>query len=128
MYVDVFLDHLISPCNAGFMIQPDAVGKTEDSGCGSAVEISIRVRESILGDVKFIASGGPAVIATTSMITVLAKGKTLEQAMALTERDVVNALGGLFDEKVPCSKLGINALRNAIRIYQANKEGEGAGV
>lgn len=117
MFTDVFLAHFLSPYNAGHMENADAVGKAGDPGCGDALEIRIRVENNILVDVKFLVFGCAASIATSSMTTVLAKNKTLEQALQLTEQDVVDALGGLPDDKVHCSNLGIGALHQAINAY-----------
>lgn len=128
MFTDTFLAHFLSPYNAGPMENPDAVGKAGDPECGDALEISIKVREGVLEDVKFMVFGCAASIATSSMTTVLAKNKTLEQALALKEEHVVNALGGLPDEKVHCSNLGIGALHQAIKMYQGQQLAEGAGV
>lgn len=122
MFTDVFLAHFLSPYNAGPMENPDAIGKAGDPACGDALEISIRVEEGVLADVKFMVFGCAASIATSSMTTVLSKKKTLEEALCLTEQDVVDALGGLPAEKVHCSNLGIGALHQAIRIYQERME------
>lgn len=121
MFSDVFLAHFLSPYNAGPMENPDAVGKAGDPACGDALEVSIRVKDGVLEDVKFMVFGCAASIATSSMMTVLAKKKTLEQALTITEQDIVDALGGLPDEKVHCSNLGVGALHQAIEIYLKNE-------
>ena len=122
MFSDVFLAHFLSPYNAGPMENPDAVGKAGDAECGDALEVSIRVKDGVLEEVKFLVFGCAASIATSSMMTVLAKKKTLEQALALTEQNVIDALGGLPDEKTHCSNLGIGALHQAIEIYKKKNE------
>ena len=114
MYTKEVIKHFLKPQNAGKMEDADAEGTIGDPNCGDSLIIYIKVREGIISDISFMVFGCPASIATSSMITVLAKGKTLEEALLITDDDVVNALGGLTEEKQHCSNLGVDALRLAI--------------
>jgi nitrogen fixation NifU-like protein len=100
------------------MPNPDGVGSIGDEGCGDKFMMFIRVREGLIRDISFLVFGCCAAIASGSMTTVLAKGKSIEEALKLTEQDVLDALDGLPDTKQHCSNLGVNALRAAIHDYQ----------
>jgi len=121
MYTKEVVKHFLNPQNVGKMEDADAEGTIGDPNCGDSLTIYIKVREGVISDISFMVFGCPASIATSSMITVLAKGKTLEEALKITDEDVVDALGGLTLEKQHCSNLGVGALRNAIHSY-VNKD------
>ncbi len=105
------------PRNAGSMPEADAEGTMGDPKCGDTLTVYIKVKDEVIEDISFLVFGCTASIATSSMTTVLAKGKTLAEAMKITEEDVIEALGGLPEEKKHCSNLGVSALRKAIRSY-----------
>lgn len=116
-YSSNFMDHFQNPRNTGFLDDADGEGKTGDPDCGDHLVISIKVRNRRIEDIRFLVYGCAAAIATSSVTTELARGKTLEEASEITDDDVVNALGGLPEHKVHCSLLGPAALKNAIRNY-----------
>jgi len=107
----------MSPRNTGSMPDADAEGTVGDPSCGDTLTIYIKVKNGIIGDISFLVFGCTASIATSSMTTVLAKGKTLDEANEITEQNVIDALDGLPEEKQHCSNLGVSALRKAIRNY-----------
>lgn len=111
------IDHFMSPRNAGTMPDADAVGSSGDPRCGDALTLFIKVKDDVITDVSFLVFGCVAAIATSSMTTVLAKGKTLEKAYQLTDQDITDALGGLPEHKLHCSVLGADALKQAVESY-----------
>lgn len=116
-YSDIVIDHFMCPRNAGVIRDINGEGKFGDPHCGDYLEIYIRVENELIQDISFLVKGCPAAIATSSMTTELVKGKTLKEALNLTEYDIINALGGLPEEKKHCSNLGVKALRDAIENY-----------
>ncbi len=117
MYSEKVMEHFMSPRNAGSMPGADGEGATGDAKCGDTLNIYIKVSDGVIKDVSFLVFGCTASIATSSMTTVMAKGRTLEEAMKITEQDVIDALDGLPEEKRHCSNLGVSALKNAIQNY-----------
>ncbi len=117
-FSDKVMEHFICPRNAGSMPDADSEGKSGEAGCGDTLTIYIKVRNNIIVDISFLVFGCAAAIATSSITTVLAKGRTLEDAYRITEEDIVNALDGLPELKIHCSVLGARALRNAIDNYR----------
>ncbi|MBR0598521.1 iron-sulfur cluster assembly scaffold protein [Sinanaerobacter chloroacetimidivorans] len=116
-YTNDVMDHFQNPRNSGHLVDADGEGKTGDPECGDHIVISIKVRNQRIEDIRFLVYGCAAAIATTSMTTELAKGKTLTEALNITDDDVANALGGLPENKLHCSLLGPTALKNAIQNY-----------
>jgi nitrogen fixation protein NifU and related proteins len=121
MYTNNLLDHFTNPRNAGIISDANGIGTIGDPDCGDFIRIYIRVRNDRLKDVSFEVCGCPAAIATTSILTELAKGKTINEAMAIDENDVLKAIGELPQPKVHCSNLGPAALKQAILYYLQNK-------
>jgi nitrogen fixation NifU-like protein len=119
---DDALDHFMNPRNAGEMADADAKGTCGDPDCGDYLALYIKVRKDIITDVSFMVCGCAAAIATSSMTTVLAKGRTLDDAYTITKRDITDALGGLPEEKLHCSVLGATALRRAIDAYREHNK------
>lgn len=119
VYSQKVLEHFINPHNVGEIPDADGIGLVGDSSCGDYLKIYIKVADGILVDVKFLVFGCPAAIATSSMLTDLAKGLKLEEALKLTDMDIIVALGGLPDPKIHCSNLGAEALHKAIEDYLA---------
>lgn len=118
IYSREVLHHFTNPSNVYKMEDPDAVGIMGDPDCGDALEMFIKVRDNRIEEISYLVYGCCAAIATSSMTTELAKGKTLEEAFAITEEDIAYALGGLPDNKMHCSNLGVSALREAIMNYR----------
>ena len=122
MYTPQLIDHFTNPRNVGIIPDADAIGTIGDPECGDFVRIYIKVKADRLHDIAFEVCGCPASIATTSVLTELAAGKTLDQAFCITEMDVVRALGGLPEPKIHCSNLGTAALRQAILYYRQQEQ------
>lgn len=125
-YTQAVIDHFKNPRNIGEMGNEEADGYAliGDPLCGDQMKLWIRVEENRIADIKFKSFGCPGAIATSSMVTHLARRRTLEEAMALTDDDVIEALGGIPENKKHCSLLGINALHRAIADYrQRSKTG-----
>lgn len=123
MYSEKVIEHFMSPQNAWYMPDADGVGRTGEPGCGDNCMIFIKVREGIIHDISFLIFGCGAAIASGSMTTVLAKGKTIQAALKITEQDIIDALDSLPEAKQHCSNLGVAALRAAIRDY-LSKQGQ----
>jgi nitrogen fixation NifU-like protein len=117
-YSDTVIDHFMSPRNAGTMPGADAEGAWGDPDCGDYLTLYLKVTDYRIREISFLVFGCAAAIASSSMTTVLAKGKTLEEAEAITEKEIADALGGLPEHKLHCSVLGTSALRNAIDAYR----------
>jgi len=117
------MEHFKNPRNMGEIPNADGVGTVGNPVCGDMMTIYIKVKDNRLEDVKFKTFGCGAAIATSSMITELAKGKTLEETTKITRADVADALGGLPPIKMHCSNLAADALHAAIEDYY-NKQKE----
>ncbi|MDD4157297.1 MAG: iron-sulfur cluster assembly scaffold protein [Candidatus Cloacimonetes bacterium] len=122
VYTDTVIEHFRSPRNIGRMEDADGEGLCGDPGCGDFLTIYIKVLNEVIQDISFLVFGCAAAIATSSMATELAKGKTIESAMKITEDDIIDALGGLPENKKHCSNLGVKALRSAIENYNYRKD------
>ena len=107
----------MQPQNVGDMPDADAVGSSGEPGCGDFLAIFIKVTDNRISDISFLVDGCVAAVASSSMATELAKGKTLEEAAMITDREIVEALDGLPEHKLHCSVLGATALKNAIEHY-----------
>jgi nitrogen fixation protein NifU and related proteins len=116
-FTDIVMDHFMCPRNIGSMTDADGEGSSGDPECGDFLTIYIKVKDNIIEDISFLVFGCVAAIATSSVTTVLAKGKSLEEALKICEMDIVKALGGLPENKIHCSVLGASALRNAIHNF-----------
>lgn len=121
IYSQEVLNHFTNPYNAYNMEDADAVGSIGDPDCGDALKMFIKVKDNRIEKISYLVYGCCAAIATSSMTTELAKGKTLDEAFSITEEDVAFALGGLPAHKMHCSNLGVSALREAIAIYRMNQ-------
>lgn len=121
MYTDRCMDHFRNPRNVGTIKDPDGVGRVGNPVCGDMMEIQIKVKGDVITDIKFRTFGCGAAIATSSMITELAKGKTIEEALRITRGDVADALEGLPPIKMHCSNLAADALHSAIQDYYKRK-------
>jgi nitrogen fixation NifU-like protein len=123
MYSEKVLDHFRNPRNVGEIEDADGVGTVGNPVCGDLMSIYIKVKDNRIEDIKFKTFGCGAAIATSSMTTELAKGKTLDEAMKITREDVANELGGLPPIKMHCSNLASDALHEAVKDYKS-KEGK----
>lgn len=121
MYSKKVIQHFTNPHNYGKMKSADAVGEAGNPVCGDLMKIYIKVEGDIIKDIKFETLGCAAAIATSSMTTDLAKGKTLDEAMKISNKDVAESLEGLPPIKMHCSNLAANALHNAIEKYRSKK-------
>ncbi len=118
MYTEKLIEHFQNPKNVGEIEDADGVGTVGDPACGDFLRIFIKVRSGRLSEVKFMVYGCPAAIATTSVLTEIAVGKTIDEALKITDVDIAVALGGLPDPKMHCSNLGVLALYRAIADYR----------
>ncbi len=125
MYSEKVMEHFRNPKNVGEIPDADGVGTVGNPVCGDMMSIYIKVKDNHLTDVKFKTFGCGAAVATSSMITELAKGKSLEDALKITRRDVAESLGGLPPVKMHCSNLAADALHEAIKDYRKKQEGAG---
>lgn len=116
-YSDLVIEHFMNPRNVGVIEDADGVGKLGSPVCGDIMEITIKVVDKRIEDIKFRTFGCAAAIASSSMLTETAKGKALEEAMTLTDEAVAKALGGLPEKKMHCSNLAASALHLAIQDY-----------
>lgn len=117
MYSEKVMEHFYKPRNVGVIEDADGVGKVGNPVCGDMMELFIKVEDERIKDIKFRTFGCGAAIATSSMVTELVKGKTLEEALKITNKTVAEALGGLPKQKMHCSVLGEEALDAAIYDY-----------
>ena len=121
-YTKKVLDLFQNPKNMGEVENADGIGKVGNAKCGDIMEVSIKVKDGKLVDVKFKTFGCFAAIATSSTMTELAKGKTISEAKKLTNQDVADDLGGLHPLKMHCSHLAADALHKAIEDYEKKNE------
>lgn len=119
MYTEKVMEHFANPRNVGEIPDADGIGKVGNPQCGDVMWLYIKVKDNVITDIKFKTFGCGAAIATSSMITELAKGKTLEEAKKISRQDVADALDGLPPVKMHCSNLAADALREAIKDYEA---------
>ena len=122
MYSEKVMDHFMHPRNVGEMDNPDSVGQVGNPVCGDIMKIFLRIKDDRIEDIKFKTFGCGAAIATSSMVTELVKGKTLEEAMQISNRAVAEALGGLPAPKMHCSNLAADALHAAIADYKQKQQ------
>jgi len=123
MYSQKVIDHFMHPRNVGEIENPDGVGEVGNPVCGDIMKLYIKVKDGVIVDAKFKTFGCGAAIATSSMITELIKGKTLEEAERISKNTVAEALDGLPPIKMHCSNLAADALHAAIRDYKKRHEG-----
>lgn len=119
MYTDKVMDHFQNPRNVGEIESPDGVGEVGNPVCGDIMKIYLKVEDDRIVDIKFKTFGCGAAIATSSMATEMVKGKTLDEALAITRNAVAEALGGLPPSKMHCSNLAADAVHKAIADYRA---------
>jgi nitrogen fixation NifU-like protein len=117
LYSEKVMEHFRNPRNVGDMENPDGIGHVGNPVCGDIMELYIKVKDNTITDAKFKTFGCGAAIATSSMVTELVKGKSLEDALQISNRAVAEALGGLPPVKMHCSVLAEEALQSAIDDY-----------
>ncbi len=124
MYSEKVMDHFSNPRNVGTIEDADGVGEVGNATCGDMMTFNIKVDGDRLTDIKFKTFGCVAAIAVSSMVSDMAKGKTLDEAKAITKKKVAESLDGLPKEKMHCSNLGAQALAEAIKDYEENGSGK----
>ena len=117
LYSETVMDHFRNPRNAGVLEDADGIGEVGNARCGDIMKIYLKVRDGVIADVKFQTFGCGSAIASSSMATELIKGRPLEEAMALTNQAVAEALNGLPAHKLHCSVLAEEAIRAALKDY-----------
>lgn len=121
-YSQKVMEHFMHPRNVGEIENPDGVGHVGNPICGDIMELYIKVKDNIIVDAKFKTFGCGAAIATSSMVTELVKGKTIEQALEISNKTVAEALDGLPPVKMHCSMLAEEALKLAIEDYHKKQK------
>ena len=117
LYSEKVMDHLMHPRNVGILEDADGVGEVGNAKCGDIMKIYLKIENDIIVDVKFETFGCGSAIASSSMATEMIKGKSIHDAMALTNKAVTEALDGLPAHKIHCSVLAEEAIKNALRDY-----------
>ena len=117
LYSEKVMDHFRNPRNIGVIENPDGVGEVGNAKCGDIMKIYLKIEDEKIADVKFETFGCGSAIASSSMATEMIKGKTVEEALALSNRDVVTALDGLPTHKIHCSVLAEEAIKTAVKDY-----------
>jgi nitrogen fixation NifU-like protein len=120
LYSEKVMDHFKNPRNVGEMEDPNGVGRVGNPVCGDIMELYIKVNDGTIVDAKFKTFGCAAAIATSSMVTEMVKGKSLEEALKISNKAVVEALDGLPPAKMHCSVLAEDALKAAVEDYLKN--------
>ena len=124
MYSEKVMDHFANPRNVGEIENPSGTGTVGNAKCGDIMKMDIKVENGVIVDVKFKTFGCGAAIATSSMATEMVKGKTLQEALQLTNKAVTDALDGLPPVKMHCSLLAEEAIHAAVEDYMKNHPGE----
>ena len=117
LYSEKVMDHLMHPRNVGILEDADGVGEVGNAKCGDIMKIYLKIENDIIVDAKFETFGCGSAIASSSMATEMIKGKSIHDAMALTNKAVTEALDGLPAHKIHCSVLAEEAIKNALRDY-----------
>ncbi len=124
MYNETVMEHFRNPRNIGVIENADSIVQVGDPSCGDSLLLFLKIENEIITDIKFKILGCGAAIATSSMATEMAKGKTLDEALALTDEQVADALGGLPEEKMHCSSIAVGAIHYGILRYISPEEEE----
>ncbi len=112
----------MNPRNVGIIEDADAIGEVGNARCGDIMKMYLKIKDNVIEDVKFQTFGCGAAVATSSMVTELVKGKTLEEALKITNKTVAEALDGLPPIKMHCSNLAEEAIKSAIEDYRKKNE------
>jgi nitrogen fixation NifU-like protein len=124
VYNETLIDHFMNPRNVGEIENPDAMAVVGDPACGDFIRVYLKVEDGRISAFKFLTQGCPGAISTSSIATELATGKTLEEALKLTDNDVIEAAGGIPARKAHCSLLAIRGLHEAIAQYREKQTKE----
>ena len=117
LYTDTVMDHFMHPRNVGEIKNPSGVGEVGNAKCGDIMKMYLDIENDVIKDVKFETFGCGSAIASSSMATEMIKGKTVEEALAISNKNVVDALGGLPAHKLHCSVLAEEAIKSAVKDY-----------
>ena len=117
LYSETVMDHFTNPRNVGEIKDPDGVGEVGNAKCGDIMKMYLKIENDVIVDVKFETFGCGSAIASSSMATEMIKGKTIDEALAVTNKQVVDALGGLPAHKLHCSVLAEESIKAAIVDY-----------
>lgn len=122
MYTEKVMELFMNPKNAGKMENPDGVGEVGNPRCGDIMKIYLRIKDDRIEDVSFETFGCASAIASSSMVTEMVKGLTIDEALAISNTDVVKALGGLPPQKIHCSLLAEEGIQAAIEDYRSKQK------
>ena len=117
LYTDTVMDHFMNPRNVGEIADADGVGEVGNAKCGDIMKMYLKIKDNRIEDVKFETFGCGSAIASSSMDTEMVKGKTVDEALAVTNKQVVDALGGLPAHKLHCSVLAEESIKAAVKDY-----------
>ena len=117
LYSDKVMDHFKNPRNVGEIPDADGVGEVGNAKCGDIMKMYLKIKDNVIEDVKFETFGCGSAIASSSMATEMIKGKTIEEALAVSNKEVVEALDGLPAQKIHCSVLAEEAVKAAVKDY-----------
>jgi nitrogen fixation NifU-like protein len=127
MYNEKVVEHFCNPRNVGELLEADAIGENGSFKCGDTMKIYLKIKDDRIEDIRFQTYGCGAAIASSSMLTEMVKGLTIDDALKITNQDVADQLGGLPPLKLHCSNLAADALHNAIENFRNGKvHGESA--
>lgn len=118
-YTEIVMDHFANPRNMGDMENPSAIGNVGNPACGDMMRLYLKIENGVITDAKFKTFGCGAAIASSSILTEMLKGKTLKDAMNVSNEEVVDALGGLPPAKIHCSVMAEEALKAAMNDYES---------
>ena len=121
-YSKKVMDHFLNPRNVGEMKDADGIGEAGNPVCGDIMRMYIKVKDNVITDIKFLTYGCGAAVATSSMVTEMVKGKTIEEALKITNKQVAEALDGLPPIKMHCSLLAEEGIKAAIDDYKKKHE------
>ncbi|MCL6612543.1 MAG: Fe-S cluster assembly scaffold protein NifU [Peptococcaceae bacterium] len=124
MYSEKVMDHFENPRNVGEIPDADGVGQVGNPTCGDIMKIYLKIKDNVIEDARFKTFGCGAAIATSSMVTEMVKGKTIEEALRISNKQVAEALDGLPPKKMHCSNLAADALHAAIEDYKSRRKKE----
>jgi nitrogen fixation NifU-like protein len=122
MYSDKVMDHFSNPRNVGEIENADGVGQVGNPTCGDVMKLTLKIEDGRIADVRFKTFGCGAAVATSSMVTEMVKGKTIDEALAVSNKAVAEALDGLPPQKMHCSNLAADALHKAIDDYMEKQK------
>lgn len=123
-YSEEVMDHFMNPRNMGEISDADGVGTVGNPVCGDIMRLYLKIKDERIEDIKFKTFGCGAAIASSSMLTELVKGKTIDEALKTSNKAIIEALGGLPSQKRHCSVLAEEALEKAVNDYRSKKEGK----